>query len=73
MRRKPQSGSKQKKQLKRKNDEAWSDRRLILVFGHKDKKNIIQELKELEGVKELRHMFGGESCDKKMKGLKTKI
>jgi len=30
---------------------------------HKDKKNIFQELKELEGVKELRQMFGGVGCD----------
>ena len=30
---------------------------------HKDKKDIFQELKELEGVKELRQMFGGVGCD----------
>ena len=32
---------------------------------HKDKKDIFQELKELEGVKELRQMFGGVGCDRK--------
>ena len=32
---------------------------------HKDIKDIFQELKELEGVKELRQMFGGVGCGRK--------
>ena len=32
---------------------------------HKDKKDIFQEFMELEGVKELRQMFGGVGCGRK--------
>ena len=32
------------------------------------RKDSLQELMELEGVKELRHMFDGGGCDKKRKG-----
>ena len=39
--------------------------RLIRTERQKD---FLQELRELEGVKELRHVFGGGGCDKKRKG-----
>ena len=76
MRRKPQSGSKQKKQLKWKRSEARSDRRLILVFvfGQKDKRIFFQELRELKGVMELRQMFdwGGIKSNVRSLGLTNK-
>ena len=36
------------------------------------RKDSLQELRELEGVKELRHVFGGVGCDKKRKSLRRK-